>query len=109
MPILPRSPATSIHSWSFVYFSPFGYGMSLLLRAVGKRRGLRLRSLVERHRDHASARAAPTDVDVEDRSFGRVLDRNVCHADRFLEERRLGAARLASHRTFRRAADMDVV
>src|SRR5437667_2089980 len=106
MPILPRSPATSIHSWSFVYFSPFGYGMSLLLRAVGKRRGLRLGSLVEWHGDDAGAGAAAADVDVELRPFGSVFDRDVRHADRFLEERRLGAARHDSgraHRVFHRA------
>src|SRR5437588_3453971 len=109
MPILPRSSATSIHSWSLVYFSPAGYGMSLLLRAVGTRRALRLGSLVERHRDDTGARAAAADVHVELRSFGRVRDRHVRHADRFLEERRLRAARDDSRRAIRRAADIDVV
>ena len=48
---------------------------------------------VERHRDDARARAAAADVDVEFGAGRRVLDRQVRHADRFLQERRLRAAR----------------
>ena len=61
MPTVPRSPATSIHSWSFVYLKPAGY-------AIGAHRSgsaALLRSLVERHRHDARARAPAADVDVE--------------------------------------------
>src|SRR3954468_10867584 len=89
MPILPRSPSSSIHSWSFVYFKPAGYAIT-----HAPLYGARLfRSLVERHRDHPRPGPAAADVDVEFGAHGRVRRRHVRHADRLLQERRLGAAR----------------
>src|SRR5262249_10101280 len=99
MPTLPLSPLSSIHSWSFVYFRFAGYEAISCSRRVqtapllpgSKGPGL-LRSLIERQRHDARARAAAADVDVELGAGRRVLDRQVCHADRFLQVRRLRAA-----------------
>src|SRR5678815_4530 len=52
-----------------------------------------LLSLVKRHRHNARASAAAANVDVELGVWCVVLDRQVGHADRFLEVRRLRAAR----------------
>src|SRR5258706_11307580 len=107
MPTLPFSPARAIHSWSFVYLRLVGYDAISSSRSgpaeaghyeshsrpAGPKGLALLTSLIERHRHDAGARAASADVDVEFRAHRRVLDRQVRHADRFLQERRLRAAR----------------
>src|SRR5262249_51565326 len=96
MPTLPWSPASSIHSWSFVYLKPAGYAIIRLttgLRACTPSSVRSLLSFVKRQRDDARARPATANVDVEVVTDGRVLHRQVRHADRLLQERRLCAAR----------------
>src|SRR5690349_2617675 len=98
MPTLPRSPASSIHSWSFVYLNPAGYAMSTILdrdRPHAKAAASRRRSplpLVERQRNHPRARTATADVDLELRAwlFGR--HRDIGHANRLFQIGRLSPA-----------------
>src|SRR5947207_5446634 len=114
MPIVPRSPDTSIHSWSLVYLSPGGYGIvvpylaGLKARPTGARPALP-RALVKRQRHDARAGAPAADIDVELGFRRREVGRHVRHADRFLQIRRLGAARDPTDRSGRRAAGVDIV
>src|SRR6266542_2615064 len=105
MPTCAWPPETRTHSWSFVYFRSDGY---ILLPLYGTEdpasripnwipdpdpASRSLRALVERHRYHLRARAAATHVDVELRAGRRAVRGQVGHADRFLQERGLRAAR----------------
>src|SRR5436309_2304427 len=90
MPIFPRSPASSIHSWSLVYLNPAGYAIGAPV--AGPKGPALLLPLVERHRDDAGARLASADIDVEFGAGRRVRGWKIRHADRLLQERRLRAA-----------------
>src|SRR5215212_1199204 len=110
----------SIHSWSLVYLKPSGYAIVAPRRVrrtrptsvaaerrVRKGPGLPIfLSLVKRHRYDARAGAATADVDIELGTWCVVFDRQVGHADRFLDVRRLGAA---GHHTDFRGADVGIV
>src|SRR5476651_1712584 len=91
MPILPRSPASSIHSWSFVYLRPAGYAMVSPV-TVRLKPDTTLTTFIERHRHDARAGAAAADVHVELGVERCMLGRHVRHADRFFQKRGLRAA-----------------
>src|SRR6185436_8893927 len=82
MPISAMSPETRIHSWSLVYFRSVGYAM--LSPCL---------SFVERKLNDLRLRGAAADVDVDLCAQRGERDRDVRHAHRFLEERRLRTAR----------------
>src|ERR1700692_2887357 len=121
MPTFARSPDNSTHSWSFVYLNPAGYVIRLLLPFMTC--GIQLQPdlvrlkadptlrvpLIKRHRDDLCTRAASANVDVELGARLGVLDRYVCHADCFLQERRLGAAGHPPHRRRPRIAADEVL
>src|SRR6187551_3378814 len=81
MPMVASAPPPRTHSWSFVYFKSAGY-IRCSLRGP----------LVERHRHDLRGHAAAADVDLEGLPGLRRRRRDVGHADRALEERRLRAA-----------------
>src|SRR5688572_20781838 len=92
MPTRPRSPVRSIHSWSFVYFSPGGYGM--------------LRPLVKGHRHHPRPGPAAADVHLELGAWCGGFDRHVAHADRLFQ---IGRLRTAGDDSCLAAFDVDAV
>src|SRR6478672_7824492 len=104
MPTLPRSPDSSIHSWSFVYLRPAGYDAIESPGPAGA--PALLLSFVERHRHDARARATAANVDVELGARSGLLHRHVGHPDRLLEIRRL---RPAGHDASFRVAQIHIV
>src|SRR5688572_14384764 len=115
MPISAMSPAIRIHSWSFVYFRSDGYAMSSPAADLkvglyvlpdltvglygtpptrrGRPSGRPVSASVERHRHDARLRCTAADVDDDFGIDRRQFPRHVRHADRFLQKRRLRAAR----------------
>src|SRR6185436_19202488 len=92
MPTVPRSPSTLIHSWSLVYLSPAGYAIS----SPG-RRSSGTRPLVKGHRHDLRTSATAANVHVKFCPNRGVSARQVRHADRLLQIRRLRAARHHAH------------
>src|ERR1700722_3896317 len=97
MPTFPRSPESSIHSWSFVYLRPVDIGPGPLSLCC---------TFVERHRHDARACQAAADVHFDLHAGRRSIDREIRHPDRLLEERCLGSA---CHDAARFAVDQDVM
>src|SRR4051812_41781942 len=92
MPTRALLPSIFTHSWSLVYLRSAGY--------------MSLRSLVERHRHDRRLRAAAADVDLEFGARRRAAGREIRHADRLLQVRRL---RPAGHDAGLFAANVDIV
>src|SRR5947199_9032247 len=101
MPTLPRSPAMSIHSWSFVYFNAVGYAISLSTTEDTEDAEL---SLVERQPDHAGAGTAATNIDLELAARCSMGEGQICHPDGLLDRQRL---RAAGHRAHGRPGHVD--
>src|SRR5947209_5997944 len=89
MPTVPVPPSARTHSWSLVYLRSVGY-----MSAPGRPEGLLLLlPLIKRHRHDGGLHAAAAYVDLELGPRVGTIGGQIRHPDRFLQERRLGAAR----------------